>query len=83
MNAVDKHVAQLVVGTYFVLMAVLLLFIYIGRISEVFCRLHRKANRNANLQIAALTIKGEQELSFKDQKRFKKYMKHNCGPMVR
>ncbi|XP_057306043.1 uncharacterized protein LOC130644445 [Hydractinia symbiolongicarpus] len=82
LNSVNHHVGQVVVGSYFAMVAVLLLYIYIGRISEVFCRLHKNANANANLLIASLAINEEQELSISKTKQLRKYMRNSCGPMV-
>lgn len=50
--------------------------------SEVFCRLYRKANSNANLLVASIMINVEYELSFATAKNIRRYMRHNCGPMV-
>jgi len=82
MNDVNIYIAELAAGSYFAIMAVLFLFIYIGRLSEVFCRLHRKASANASLLIATLIINEEYELTMGQTKKQRRYMRHNCGPMV-
>ena len=75
-------VGQIAVGTYFLFMAVMFLFIYIGHLSEVFCRLHRTASANANLLVASLIINAQYKLSVETANNGKRYMRHHCGPLV-
>ncbi len=81
--AVDRLMAQVLVGTYFALTAVVCLNLYIALLSDTFSRVYAQAQANAVMQQAQLIISVEKALSKKRKTKFGHHMQDECGPLVR
>ena len=80
--AVDRLMAQILVGSYFALTSVVCLNLYIALLSDTFSRVYAQAQANAVMQQAQLVILVEKALSKKRKTKFGHYMQAECGPLV-
>ena len=81
--AVNRLMAQMLVGTYFALTGVVCLNLYIALLSDTFSRVYAQAQANAVMQQAQLVLLVEKSLPKKKKVKFGHYMKSECGPLVR
>ena len=72
---------QIVLGTNIIIVT-LLSFMFIGRLSETFSRVYKKASTNADLVHAKVMLSDEKELSINKTRAKRKFMRRFCGPMV-
>ncbi|XP_065055381.1 transient receptor potential cation channel subfamily A member 1-like isoform X4 [Rhopilema esculentum] len=79
--AVNRLMAQMLVGTYFALTGVVCLNLYIALLSDTFSRVYAQAQANAVMQQAQLVLLVEKSLPKKKKVKFGHYMKSECGPL--
>ncbi|XP_065664110.1 transient receptor potential cation channel subfamily A member 1 [Hydra vulgaris] len=80
--AVDRLMAQIFVGTFFMLSTVLCLNLYIALLSETFNRVYQNAKANASLLQANTVLQIEAFLSKKRAKKANDYIHEECAPLV-
>eukprot|EP00794_Sanderia_malayensis_P014412 gene14412-15918_t len=78
--AVDRLMAQFLVGTYLAMSAVVCLNLYIALMSDTFARVYENARANAVMQQAMQILNIERTLSKKKRQSFKKFIATECAP---
>ncbi|XP_065055117.1 uncharacterized protein LOC135683708 [Rhopilema esculentum] len=79
--AVDKLMAQVLVGSYFAIASVVCMNLYIALLSETFARVYQNALANAALLQATTILQVENALSKKRKSRSEKYIQEECSPL--
>lgn len=80
--AVDRLMAQIMVGTFFAFSTVLCLNLYIALLSETFNRVYANAKANASLLQANTILQIQHALSKKRRKIELDHIQDECGPLV-
>ena len=80
--AVDRLMAQILVGSYFALAGVVCMNLYIALLSETFARVYAQAQANAVMQQAQMAILLESKLSKVKKLKFGHDIQDNCTPQV-
>ncbi|XP_065648825.1 transient receptor potential cation channel subfamily A member 1 isoform X2 [Hydra vulgaris] len=75
------YVSQVAFGLYFILMTIFFIYIYIGRLNQVFCNIHQQTLATSNMMFASIMVNEENSLKLKDKMKQKKFLRHSCGPM--
>ena len=78
----DRELASIIVGTYYALVSVICINLYIALMSETFTRVYAKAEANASLQQALLIIFLERQMSPQESNKTTKYFQKICSPLV-
>ena len=73
---------MIIVGTYYALVSVVCINLYIALMSETFTRVYENAEANALLQQALLILYLERQLSMEKRAEIKKYFHKTCSPLV-
>jgi len=78
--AIDRLMAQFLVGTYLAMSAVVCLNLYIALMSDTFARVYENAKANAIMQQAMQILNIERTLSKKKLQKVKKFIAIECAP---
>ena len=78
----DRELSMIIVGTYYALVSVVCINLYIALMSETFTRAYENAEANASLQQALLILYIERQLSQEERAKIRKHFRKNCSPMV-
>eukprot|EP00794_Sanderia_malayensis_P013784 gene13784-15226_t len=79
--AVDRLMAQILVGTYFAVASVVCMNLYIALLSDTFARVYANATANAALLQATTILQIEKALSKNRKSRSDEYIQKNCNPL--
>lgn len=79
----DRFMAQLLCGTYFSLVCVVCMNLYIALLSDTFARVYAQAKANAVMQQAKSVITLEAQLGRFKRSKYGHYMQRECSPQVR
>ena len=81
---IDRNMAQLFCGTYFALVGVVCMNLYIALLSDTFARVYMAAQATAGMQQAKMIVALQEHLSDDQRLRLEQHMQDNCCPeMVR
>ena len=80
--AVDRLMAQVLVGTYLALVGGVCFHLYIALLSRTFTDAYRQAQATALMQQARVIISVEKSLSKKRKIKFGHFMQNECSPLV-
>lgn len=78
----ERELASIIVGTYYALVSVVCINLYIALMSETFTRVYENAEANASLQQALLIIFLERLMGPQESAETRKYFKKKCSPLV-
>ena len=78
----DRQLSMIIVGTYYALVSVVCINLYIALMSETFTRVYENAEANASLQQALLILYIERQMSMEKRAKIKKYFHKTCSPLV-
>ena len=78
----ERELASIIVGTYYALVSVVCINLYIALMSETFTRVYENAEANASLQQALLIIFLERLMGPQESAETRKYFKRKCSPLV-
>ena len=77
-----RLLASIIVGTYYALVSVVCINLYIALMSETFTRVYEKAEANASLQQALLIIFMERQMGPSESAKMRKHFAKKCSPLV-
>ena len=80
--AVDRLMAQVLVGSYFALAGVVCMNLYIALLSDTFARVYGQAKATAVMQQAKSIIRLEGKLNKFYKSKYSHYMLRECSPQV-
>ena len=80
--AVDRLMAQVLVGSYLALSGVVCFNLYIALLSKTFTDAYGQAQATALMQQATVIISVEKNLPKKQKIKFGHYMQNECSPLV-
>ncbi|CAH1772535.1 unnamed protein product [Owenia fusiformis] len=80
MKLVDSIMADILVGLWLSLSAILCLNLFIALLSDTFQRVYDNAQANAVMQKAITILSLEGGMSFKRREKFRKHIHTNCAP---
>ena len=78
----DRQLSMIIVGTYYAVVSVVCINLYIALMSETFTRVYENAEANASLQQALLILYIERQLGHEETARIRKHFRKNCSPLV-
>eukprot|EP00794_Sanderia_malayensis_P006243 gene6243-6962_t len=76
-----RDLASLIVGSYYALVSVVCINIYIALMSELFTRVYENAEANASLEQALLIISLECQMNNRTLQKTKRYFQSRCSPL--
>ncbi|ELU06894.1 hypothetical protein CAPTEDRAFT_184604 [Capitella teleta] len=81
MKAVDPVMADILVGTWLALSAIVMLNLFIALMSDTFQRVYDNAKANAVMQKAITILSIEENMGRKRRDKFLEHIHKNCAPM--
>lgn len=78
----ERQLSMIIVGTYYSLVSVVCINLYIALMSETFTRVYENAEANASLQQALRTLFIERQLSSEENAKMRNHFRTNCSPLV-
>ncbi len=78
----NRELASIICGTYYALVSVICINLYIALLSELFTRVYDNAEANASLQQALLILFIEREMEEKNTMKSRRYFRNKCSPLV-
>eukprot|EP00795_Rhopilema_esculentum_P002480 gene2480-18142_t len=76
-----RILASIIVGTYYALVSVVCINLYIALMSETFTRVYENAEANASLQQALLIIFMERQMGPAESAKMRKHFAKKCSPL--
>lgn len=78
----NKVIAQIICGTYFALVSITCLNLYIALLSETFARVFGNATATAYMLQGEVLMNAERKMNAKTLEKFKSYIARECSPEV-
>ena len=78
----DRQLSMIIVGTYYALVSVVCINLYIALMSETFTRVYENAEANASLQQALLILYIEKQMNLEECAKVRKAFSTSCSPLV-
>jgi len=77
----DRQLSMIIVGTYYALVSVVCINLYIALMSETFTRVYENAEANASLQQALLILYIEKQMNLEECAKVRKAFSTSCSPL--